>query len=543
MIHAYTAAEIRAAEEPLLVAGPPGALMAHAAFALATEVVRELRSAGRRVPGTRVLALVGGGNNGGDALHAAAFLARRGAVATAALLTSDSHAGGATAARAAGVRIVDVAGSIETAATQVAELAQGSDVWLDGLAGIGVRGGLREPLAGAVRVLDAVRQDRSAGPGDRGGAGAWRSASAPTPAPIVVAVDTPSGIGVDDGTMPGPVLPADVTVTMGAVKPGLLLPPAAALAGDVRLVDIGLRPGLEKVAPAAIALEVGDVAALWPFPGRTAHKYDRGVLGIVAGSPRYPGAGVLAVAGALGAGLGMVRYLGDDAVLRLVHATHPEVVGAAGRVQAWALGSGVEPGDGPTMGRLGELLLRAVDEGLPVVLDAGALALLEPGRADHVDLRLPASVVLTPHAGELAALLSARGVRVAGGAPVGRQDVEAAPLRWARQAAVETGASVLLKGAVTVVVGPTGPAYAQADATPWLATAGAGDVLAGVLGALLAGQAAQLAQDPSLAQGLAASAALVHGRAALAASAGGPIVAGDVARWLPAAVRDVLRHR
>jgi hydroxyethylthiazole kinase-like uncharacterized protein yjeF len=356
---------------------------------------------------------------------------------------------------------------------------------------------------------------------------------------VVVAVDIPSGIGVDDGTLPGPVLPADVTVTMGVAKPGLLLPPAAGLAGRIRVVDIGVADQLRERPPEAVRLETADVAGLWPVPAPTAHKYDRGVLGLVAGSRRYPGAAVLAVAGACGAGLGMVRYLGDEAVLPLIHGTHPEVVGTPGRVQAWALGSGVDPADdgGAALRRR---LVEALADGLPVVLDAGALAVLDPVPGRGAPPLLDPRVVLTPHAGELAAFLATRGARADGGGVVVRRDVESAPARWARRAAEETGATVLLKGAVTIVAPPTGPVLAQADATAWLATAGAGDVLAGVLGALLAGRSEDVRRDPGLAGRLAAAAASVHGRAAREASAGGPVTAGAVARRLPATVAALL---
>ncbi len=517
MLAAYSADAVRAAEEPLLAAGPPGALMAQASFALATHVVQALHARGRPVVGSRVLALVGGGNNGGDALHAATFLARRGALVSAALLAPEPHAEALAAARAAGVRLVAVPDpalepdSLETPAAE-------AEVWVDGLAGIGVRGALRGRLAAAVRLLDALRERLAV-------------------APLVVAVDTPSGIGVDDGTTPGPVLPAHLTVTMGVPKPGLLLPPAAALAGEVHCVDIGLGPDLRARRPAVLSLAGADVADLWPVPERDAHKYTRGVLGLVAGSARYPGAGALAAAGACGAGVGMVRYLGSEAVLRLVHVDHPEVVGAGGRVQAWALGSGAGPGADRAPGRLAGHLRAALGDGLPAVLDAGALALLDPRRRGGVR-EVPSSVVLTPHAGELATLLAARGIPSPSGGPVDRAAIEASPARWARVAAVATGATVLLKGPVTVVAPPDGPLLAQGDGTPWLATAGAGDVLAGVLGALLAGRSDDVRADPALAARLAAAAALVHGRAAR--RVGGPLTAGDVARAVSGVVAGLL---
>lgn len=527
VIVAHTAAAVRAAEEPLLAAGPPGALMELASFALATHVVRALRERGRPVVGTRVVALVGAGNNGGDALHAAAFLARRGAAASAVLLTPRSHAEGLAAAHAAGVRLIPVPDPA-THPDPLVEAATDADVWLDGLTGIGAQGALRGTLARAVELLAALRP------------------SLPIE-PLVVAVDVPSGIGVDDGTVPGPAVPADLTVTMGVAKPGLLLPPAAALAGHVEVVDIGLGPELAGRDVAVIRLTPADAGDLWPLPQPADHKYTRGVLGLAVGSPRYPGAAVLATAGAVGTGLGMVRFSGADEVLRLVHVDHPEVVGALGRVQAWALGSGVDPSDAESMDRLAGHLAQALAEGLPVVLDAGALVLVGSGAPP-----LPPRVVLTPHAGELARLLAARGLTTDRGASPTRADVEAAPARWAREAAVDTGATVLLKGAVTVIAGPTGPVVAQDDAVPWLATAGAGDVLTGVLGALLAGCAADVASEASLVARLAGAAALVHGRAARRAAGlagvrpgtgdgiGRPIGAGDVARALPATIGSIL---
>ncbi|UNX54322.1 NAD(P)H-hydrate epimerase [Georgenia sp. TF02-10] len=523
MIHAHTAAQVRAAEEPPLAAGEP--LMARAAYALAGQVAAALGERGHRVSGSVVLLLVGAGNNGGDALFAGAHLARRGCRVHAALLAADAHPDGLAAARAAGVSVHRLDGAEPG---PLLALARRAGVWVDALVGVGTRGPLRDPLAQAVTALAG---ERAASPDE----------------PIVVAVDVPSGIGVDDGTVPGPVLPADRTVTMGTAKPGLLLPPAAGLAGRLVVVDVGLGAALAAEQPAACRLTDADVADLWPLPGPADHKYTRGVLGLVTGSQAYPGAAVLSAAGALRTGLGMVRYLGPETPTGLIRSRYPEVVTAAGRVQAWALGSGVDPDQAVRAEQVAESLSAALADGVPAVLDAGALSLL----TDDAFTDLPATVVLTPHAGELATLLTGRGEQTS------RDDVDAAPARHARLAAEITGATVLLKGAVTVVAAPDGPLYAQADATPWLATAGAGDVLTGVLGALLAGYGDQLAAEAAdggdgdgLPARLAAAAALVHGRAARIAAGqwpadrpgpGTPILAGDVAAAIPAALRTVLR--
>ncbi|MCP2264810.1 bifunctional ADP-dependent NAD(P)H-hydrate dehydratase/NAD(P)H-hydrate epimerase [Promicromonospora thailandica] len=588
MKDAWSSDEIRKAEEPLIAAGEP--LMARAAYGLAQVVLREValrraegragtadgarqgrarlrgslgsdglpgqarvrpgRVVGRRtadagapggrgdVRGAHAVLLVGPGNNGGDTLFAGAHLVRRGMTVTAVLASARAHEAGLAAFRAAGGRAASLA---DVRVPAVVELALGADVILDGLVGVGARGALRPPAGGLVRALADAR-DAAA---DR-----W---------PYTVAVDIPSGIGVDDGAVPGPVLRADRTVTFGALKPGLLLPPAAQTAGEVELVDVGFpaspasgaarRNGVARHAwgttdPAAgrvLRLEPADVAALWPAPGARDHKYTRGAVGVVAGTSTYPGAAVLAASGAVLSGAGMVRYLGPEVVGTRVLLARPEVVVAGGRVQSWVLGPGVpalDPDDeGPdddgqarrifgALAAVTGVLSEDVTGGrMPAVVDAGALTMLE-----H---RLPPSVVLTPHAGELAELL--RGL----GHEVDRTAVEARPLHWARTAHQATGGTILLKGAVTVVAGP-GDVYAQADAPAWTATAGAGDVLAGILGTLLAGRSRAVVEDETLAARLAAAAVLVHGRAAARASAGGPVAALEIARAVPAVVAELL---
>lgn len=500
MIRAYDAASIRRAEEPLLAATAEDALMKDAAFAVATTVLTEIAERGERRPGSTVLLLVGGGNNGGDALYAGAVLARRGLAVVALLCTAEPHARALAAARRAGVRTEALAPQPDL--DRLARLAADAGVWIDGLTGIGARGPLREPFATVVAHLDTQRL----GMPDE---------------PLVVAVDVPSGIGVDDGTVSGPVLGADVTVSMGAAKPGLLAGPAAALAGRLVEVDIGLVP---DDAPSVVRLTGADAADVLTPPAASDHKYTRGVLGLVAGSATYPGAAVLAAAGALGTGLGMVRYLGPSEVNDLVHARYPEVVTAPGRVQAWAAGSGVDPSDAGRAEDVSEAIGRAVGDGVPIMLDAGALELLPES--------LPGTAVLTPHAGELTRLLSTYEEGIT------RTAVEADPLRHVRRAAELTGAVVLLKGATTLVAVPGGVVHAQADGTGWLATAGTGDVLAGVLGALLAG--ADDDAGPEEIARRAATAALLHGRAGQLAARGAPATPLQVAQALPAVIRHLL---
>ncbi|MCB5272977.1 Bifunctional NAD(P)H-hydrate repair enzyme Nnr [Arthrobacter sp. SO5] len=503
MISAYTGTQIREAEKPFLASGAAAALMQRAAYGLANAVVRELQDRRQRLYGASVTVLAGGGNNGGDGLFAAAMLAGRGMRATAVLTAGDAHPEALAAFEAAGGRATRLtAGNL----SDVAAAAAGTDVVIDAVLGTGARGGLR------------------------GTAGALMEQLALSRPPLVVACDIPSGVDADSGEAPAPVLRADVTVTFGAAKAGLLADPGADFAGYLRVIGIGIESALPE--PALRRLESGDLARLLPRPGRRSHKYSRGVLGVVAGSEVYPGAAVLACKGALAAGVGMVRYLGPPEVADLVRQACPEVVygpesPADARVQAWLLGPGLHDGAQEQLERVRE----AAATGLPLVADAGALPALPRSQAPHM--------VLTPHAGELAALLA----RYGDGR--GRPGVEDATLAAVGQAASLTGATVLLKGATTLVAAPTGTAFSQAEATPWMATAGSGDVLAGVLGSLLAqlsGNVEAFAGHgigaPDRWAAIAAMAASLHGRAGTIASAGGPVTATAIA----AAVPEVLRR-
>ena len=259
-------------------------------------------------------------------------------------------------------------------------------------------------------------------------------------------------------------------------------------------------------------------------------KYRRGVLGVRTGSDEYPGAAVLGVEAALRTGVGMVRYLGPRRASDLVLQRRPEAVTAPGQVQAWLLGSGQ---DAAARDRVTEAaLLGALAEGLPTVCDAGALDLV--GRATG-------PVVITPHYRELARLLT--GLRSPQGESVAGSEVAAAPGEWAVRAATGLGVTVLLKGSVTWIAAPDGTRLTVSKAPSWLATAGSGDVLGGILGALLATHSRAIQTDAAAPAHLAATAALVHARAAARASNGGPITALDIAGAVPATIADLLGSR
>ncbi|WP_345546670.1 ADP/ATP-dependent (S)-NAD(P)H-hydrate dehydratase [Microbacterium jejuense] len=265
-----------------------------------------------------------------------------------------------------------------------------------------------------------------------------------------------------------------------------------------------------------------DAAHALRRPTAADDKYSRGVLGMRTGSNPYPGAAVLGVEAAWRTGLGMVRYLGPSRAADLVLARRPETVTADGRVQAWVIGSGT---DAATRTPSDTAALRALlSDTDPVVADAGALDLA-------VEDEATAPRILTPHDREHARLRAALGLAVAGA------DRAAA----ARETAAATGAVVLLKGAVTVVAAPDGWTVTVDAGTPWLATAGTGDVLAGVIGALVAGAAAGAAPAAATLAALAASGAWLHGRAGVIAAAGDrPVTALDVAEALPLAVAEAL---
>ena len=487
MIEAWSSTQVYAAEEALMATLPEGELMARAVAGL-TEVVQARLA---QLGGTSVAALVGPGNNGADALYAVARLAERGVACAASHLEDAVHAGALADARAAGVLLAT--GDDPEGLERVAE----ADIVLDGVLGIGGRAGLP------------------------GFARAWVDAVPDTA--YVVAVDLPSGQDPAGESLDADGVYADETVTFSLPKPVHLLPPTEQAVGRLTVVDIGL----EASEPPVVArLTHDDAADLWPVPTSGDDKYSRGVLGVVAGGEIYTGAAVLSVTSAVEAGAGMVRYVGPPTPTGLVRAAVPEAVHGAGRVQAWVIGPGLDPdtlgdADNPQRGAVEE----ALASDLPVLLDAGGLDLLERGWTR------PGPTLLTPHAGECARLLSRVGER----GEVARAEVEGAPLRHARALAEATGASVLLKGATTLVVPPPGepgPVLSQADAPAWLATAGSGDVLAGLAGTLLAAGLAPVRAG--------ALAALVHGLAADRVGRGGPVRALGVAHGIPEAVRHLL---
>ena len=470
-----TATEVRDAERATGELLTNGTLMRRASHGVAQVVAALLAERTNGVVGRAVGIVVGAGDNGGDALYAGAELARRGAAVSATLLAPDkAHAGGLAAFRRAGGRVVH-------------ELPRSLDVVVDGVVGIGGHGPLRPAAATVFASVDPL-----------------------TP---IVAVDLPSGVDADTGQVNQPAVRADVTVTFGIRRNAHLL--AAPQCGRVELVDIGLHGVIGRQGgPFLYSLTDDEIADAWPIPGPHDDKYTQGVVGVIAGSHRYPGAGILCTGAAVTATSGMTRYVGSAHAEVVEH--FPEVVAVpefadAGRVQAWIVGPGAGTDDAAV-----DLLGKILATELPVLVDADGLTVL----SEHPELvrGREAPTLLTPHAGEFARLTG--------------EEVGADRLGAVAGLAQRWGVTVLLKGRITLVAEPDGTVFGNDAGSSWAATAGAGDVLSGIAGALLA------AGLPPIWAG--AAAARVHAQAAALASGGAPIGASNLLAALRPALRTLL---
>ena len=263
-------------------------------------------------------------------------------------------------------------------------------------------------------------------------------------------------------------------------------------------------------------------------PSDLDHKYSRGVLGLITGSAQFPGAAVLTTAAASATGIGMVRFHSSSGLAHLVLHSTPSAVVQPGKVAAWLVGSGIDAkkySDLTTWLRHRWFKLVRL-QSVPTVLDAGALYLAGS---------LEQPTVITPHSGELSTLLSARGVQVSAEA------IEGDPKKWVQIAADTLGVTVLLKGATTYVANDE-LLIQLPVATPWLATAGSGDVLAGILGALVATNAIEILNEYNHLAHVAATASFIHAQAAARASNGGPINAEAIIEVVPNTIAQLLKR-
>jgi hydroxyethylthiazole kinase-like uncharacterized protein yjeF len=471
-------AEMAVADRLTIDAGVSGTtLMDNAGYAVADDICV------RHGHGTRVAVVCGPGNNGGDGFVAARVLAERGFVVRLGLLGDRAGLSADAAFAAQRYR-----GPVEPASPALLDRA---DVIVDALFGAG----LSRPLVGeAAAMVEAINAA-----GRRGA--------------IVVAVDLPSGIDGRTGAVQGVAVEARRSVTFFRMKPGHLLLPGRLHAGRVVVADIGIRPGvLRSIGARCHANEPGLWAHLWPRPSIDAHKYSRGAVVVASGPAHACGAARLAAASALQAGAGLVAVACPPDAVPVVAAYRAALVvkpvdGAAAfaaiagepRVRAVVAGPGIGTDE-----EAARIVAAAVATSAALVLDADALTIAARDGALRAAIRARTSAtVVTPHEGEYARLFPG---------------ASGSKLERARMAAADLGAIVVLKGPDTVIAAPDGRAAINANAPPALATAGSGDVLAGIV-------AAMLAQSVPAFEGV-AMAVHLHGRAG--SEAGPGLVADDL---------------
>ena len=267
--------------------------------------------------------------------------------------------------------------------------------------------------------------------------------------------------------------------------------------------------------------DISAISQVLSIPTASDNKYSRGVLGIIAGSDSFPGAAILNISAAIHTGVGLVRYLGESTLVKEVIINTPEVVLSEGNVDGYLVGSGIDQNLRSSL--IENRIKTALNTDLPVVIDAGALDLAVIGRKYQL---------LTPHAGELARLLKRIGVEVSA------TQINDSPAEFVQLAATKFASNVLLKGNTTYVACYSlSTIYQIADLNPWLATAGTGDVLAGVISALLVQQRELTEQKV---QDCAAMAVLIHSDAARLASKGGPIAASQIPQLISSAIAHYL---
>lgn len=504
MIYALTAAQAKAAEDQVVAdGGALGTLMERAGEAVAREVLGRSRA-------EKVAVVCGAGHNGGDGWVAARLLHEAGRnVRVSTLVAPDDVAGIAGAAARAAV-VSGVAVSVTSGAPDDGALDD-YDVVIDALIGIGLSGGARPPLDAWIQAVN--RADA-----------------------FVVSVDIPSGVDATSGSVDGPAVEADLTVTFSAPKTGCLLYPGARYAGELVVADIGIPSALLGPPGAAELWDHPDYRALVPMPDPDVHKNARGRVLIVAGSGAFPGAAALAAAGAQRAGAGYVTLAVPDSVVHVLQSKLSSVVviglpeepshtfaskvadavrDVASEFDAVVLGPGMTVAAGAS--GVARSLAGSLD--MPLVIDADGLNAL--GMEAESLLERADPTVITPHPGELARLLGTTTL-----------EVQADRLSYGRALSGPHLACVL-KGAHTIV-SCAGRQVITRSGNPGLATAGTGDVLAGVTGALLAQGLGPLQAG--------ALAAHLHGRAGdHAARELGvlSVVAEDIPRHLSSAIREL----
>lgn len=504
MIPVYSLAQVRSVEAQEISRRSDTALMKQAASALAAEAV-DMLGEQPVAPGTLVVGLIGPGNNGGDGLYALSQLEDQGYATAALQCASSVHSKALSVYESAGGRIQPLSKGTETLSK--------ATLIIDALYGLGYRSGAELPLI--------PRNSR------------------------VLACDLPSGLDPETGVADDKVLLAERTVTFGAMKSGLLTGDGPLATGDITVVPLdfdftGQAPQTNLVDKQA-ALELLDAHRSWRDAGR--HKYQRGVLGLIAGSSLYPGAAQLTARAAVNCGIGLLRThvpedvaallavavpetvpLDDDQIREALSSARRYVHGRGAKISAWAIGPGLDSRTPPT-GAIAEVFASRQ----PAVIDASGLELVPAGPSEQPR-------VLTPHAKELRMLLRRAGVTVT------IEEIAAAPIRWTRWAALAYNAVVLLKGPTNYIVAPDGSSLVVSHTAPQLATAGSGDVLTGILGYLLSDSSltgvngVQTVSNRRMME-LAACAAVIHGETGRTAAACGTVNASRLIELLPGVMK------
>jgi hydroxyethylthiazole kinase-like uncharacterized protein yjeF len=470
LVRVVTSAESAGSDAATIAAGVPSrALMQRAGAAAAAEIALRFRD--RLAHGALVFA--GPGNNGGDAWVTARALAATGVVVRV-IEPVPAKTPDAVAERALALRLLG-----DGCVAALARAGEGGEqIVVDGLLGTGASGEPRGPIGDAISTLAHLRE--------RGA--------------VVVALDVPSALDATTGAATDHTVIADLTLTFGAMKRGLLV--ARRYCGEIAVVDIGLTAVENEDVP--LLIDEAWVAAQLPSIPPDAHKGTRKKLAIIGGARGMAGAAILAARAALRSGVGMVKLVLDGESLASAQQAEPQALGALWPTNAEAFARDV--GDwadtvviGPGLGR-GDASRALLDLTLsswtgPSVLDADAVTLFE-GRADDLATRLSGRLaVLTPHPVEFARL-----------AAIEPHDVLDQRFEVGRSLSSRLGATVLLKGVPTVIFGADGRRFVSATGTPLLATGGSGDVLSGIVGTLLA----QIGEPTTAA----AIGAWIHGRAA-----------------------------
>ncbi|MFA5890764.1 MAG: NAD(P)H-hydrate dehydratase [Actinomycetota bacterium] len=455
MLDVLRAADVRNQDAACVARGIPVAgLMRNAGFAVA----RAARAMLGGTSGLRIVVVCGKGNNGGDGIVAGRFLTGWGAHVVVVPVAGPLAA--LPAAQLEGFR-----GRVCDSALLDRELAR-ADLVIDAVLGVGLA---RAPEGPSAAAIEAIAR-----------------ATAP-----VLSIDVPSGIDADTGSVPGVAVRADVTVTLGGLKPGLLFVPGAVHAGRIQVAGIGVP--VDLAGGSARALERSDVARALPRRAPGEHKRSAGTLLVVAGSTAMPGAAALVVSAGMHTGAGLTVLCAPEAACRAAVTRTPEVTtiplssdtfdasaveaicARASEFHAVAVGPGLTT-QPQAVAAVRELLARL---DIPVVLDADGLGVFAGDLAGPARAR-SAPVVLTPHAGELARL---------SGQSASKLDSDR--LAAASDAAAESGCLIVFKGPGTVIAAPDGETWVNPTGGPSLAQGGTGDVLTGMLGALAAQAAAR----------------------------------------------------